>query len=163
MPLLTLPVLNVVKFHPDGHLVACGGADTQIKIFDIKTGTCAATFPCAAPLKALVFSENGIWLASLTQSSTSVSIWDLRKSAEVKVLDTGSEVESLCWDYTGQFLCTGGKSGVTVQRYAKANKEWSEPLRSAVPAVSVAWGEKAQSLFVLDKDGRVSVLGAEAS
>ncbi|KAI5304076.1 hypothetical protein KEM56_006877 [Ascosphaera pollenicola] len=156
-------VLNCVKFHPDGHLLAAGGADGHIRIFEVKSGSLAATFPTTGPLQALFFSENGTWLASVTKNSTSVSIWDLRKSSEVKVLETGSKIASLCWDYTGQYLLTGGPNGVTVQKYTKASKEWSEPLRAAVPAVGVAWGADAQSILALNAEGQVTVLSAESS
>ncbi|KAL4802157.1 hypothetical protein BDV18DRAFT_167033 [Aspergillus unguis] len=150
-----------VQFHPDGHLLAAGGADSQIKIFDVKTGATAANYDLAGPVKHVFFSENGTFLAAATENSTMVSIWDLRSSKEVKVLETGSQVESLHWDYTGQFLVIGGPSGLTVQQYSKSSKSWSESLRSAVPAVAVAWGSAAQSIVALNTDGGITVLTAQ--
>lgn len=79
----------------------------------------------------------------------------------MKVLETGSQIESIHWDYTGQFLLTGGPSGLTVQQYSKAAKAWSEPLRSAVPAAAVAWGSAAQSIVALNTDGGITVLTAQ--
>ncbi|KAI1917811.1 hypothetical protein LOZ58_005105 [Ophidiomyces ophidiicola] len=149
------------QFHPDGHLLAAGATDGQIKIFDVKTGANAATFTCPGPVKAIFFSENGTWLASATEASSSVSIWDLRKSDVVKVLDVGSRVDSLCWDYTGQFLLTSGPHGLTVQHYSKSAKSWSEPLRSAVPAISAVWGRSANSIVALNADGVLTVVGSE--
>ncbi|KAL2838819.1 WD40-repeat-containing domain protein [Aspergillus pseudoustus] len=150
-----------VQFHPDGHLLAAGGADGQIKIYDIKTGAVAANYELAGPVKRVFFSENGTFLAAVTEKSTTVSIWDLRSSKEVKVLETGSQVDSIYWDYTGQFLLAGGPGGLSVQQYSKAAKTWSEPLRSAVPAVSVTWGSAAQSIVALNTDGGVTVLTAQ--
>lgn len=141
-------------------MLAAGGTNGQIKLFDVKTGDIAATFESSGPIGALSFSENGTWLAAVTKGSSSVTIWDLRKMAAIKTLETGSRVDNVSWDYTGQFLLTGGPSGVTVQSYSKASKEWSEPLKSAVPAVAVAWGEAAQSIVALDGQGVVTVLGA---
>ncbi|KAL4920565.1 WD40-repeat-containing domain protein [Aspergillus aurantiobrunneus] len=147
-----------VQFHPDGHLLAAGGTDGQIKIYDIKTGSLAANYELAGPVKHVFFSENGTFLAAVTERSTMVSIWDLRSSKEVKVLETGSQIESIHWDYTGQFLLTGGPSGLTVHQYSKASKAWTEPLRSAVPAVAVAWGSAAQSIVALNTGGGITIL-----
>ncbi|KAJ5690074.1 hypothetical protein N7462_004466 [Penicillium macrosclerotiorum] len=149
-----------VHFHPDGHLLAAGSANGQVKIFDVKTGAAAAEYAMTGSVKGLFFSENGTFLAAVAAESTTVSIWDLRSSKETKVLDTGNQIYSLSWDYTGQFLLTGGPSGVTVQQFNKASKEWSEPLRSAVPAVAVAWGSAAQSIVALSESGAVTVLAA---
>lgn len=156
--LLTFTALLSVKFHPDGHLIAAGGVDAQIKIFDVKTGVAAANYAMSGPVKCLFFSENGTFLAAVADNSTSISIWDLRHSSEIKVLETGSKINSISWDYTGQFLLTGGPSGLTVQQYSKASKQWSEPLKSAVPAVSVEWGAAAQSVLAVNEDGVVTVL-----
>ncbi|KAJ5347571.1 uncharacterized protein N7506_000824 [Penicillium brevicompactum] len=151
-----------VNFHPDGHLIAAGGADAQVKIFDVKTGAAAADYTMSGPVKSLFFSENGTFLAAVADKSTTVSIWDLRSSKKIKVLETGSQINSIFWDYTGQFLLTGGPGGVTVQQFSKAAKTWSEPLRSAVPAASVAWGSAAQSIVALNEAGAVTVLAAQS-
>jgi pre-mRNA-processing factor 19 len=88
-----------------------------------------------------------------------VEIWDLRKLAQIKALDTGSRVDHVKWDHSAQFLSTAGPSGISVQQYTKAAKAWSEPLRAAVPAVATAWTPNAASLVTLDKDGVITVLG----
>ncbi|KAL9105361.1 MAG: hypothetical protein Q9227_009449 [Pyrenula ochraceoflavens] len=150
--------LTSVQFHPDGHLLAAGGTDGQTKVFDVKSGTLAATFTSSGPIQSLKFSENGTWLATAVEGSTQISVWDLRKSAEIKVLDAKATVESLDWDFTGQYLLTGGKGAVTVQQYSKASKEWSEPLTVAVSASAVAWGKSAQSIVGLSREGVVTLL-----
>lgn len=139
-------------------MLAAGGLDGQIKIFDVRSGSLAATFQCSGPLQALRFSENGTWLASVVTGSSSVSIWDLRKSVEIKVLATRGRIDSLDWDYTGQFLLTGGPEGLTVQQYSKTSKEWSEPMANAVVASAVAWGPAARSAVAVDDAGAVKVL-----
>lgn len=158
---LLSPALLSVHFHPDGHLIAAGGVDGQIKIFDVKSGAVAASYAMSGPVKCLFFSENGTLLAAVAENSTVLSVWDLRSSKETKVLDTGSKVDSIHWDYTGQFILTAGPSGLTVQQYTKATKEWSEPLRSAVPAAAAAWGPAAQSIVAMNAEGGITVLAAQ--
>lgn len=150
--------LTTAQFHPDGHLFAAGGVDGQIKVFEVISGANAANFNETGPIQALSFSENGTWLAAVVTASPNVSIWDLRKSAQLKVLETGGLVNCIRWDYTGQFLATAGPSGITVQQYSRSAKEWSEPLRTAEPAVAVDWGSQAQMLVSLNA-GILTIMG----
>lgn len=155
--------LTVCAFHPDGHLFAAGTNSGDIMMYLTKTGEEAATFSLGAPVEALVFSENGYWIAATAKGQTTVTVFDLRKegnAATAKVLDIGSAVQSLAWDYTGQFLATAGPSGVTVQQYAKSSKKWSELLQSATPAVALAWGGEAKKLVTVNGDGVISILAA---
>lgn len=81
----------------------------------------------------------------------------------LRELEAGGAVDSVRWDYTGQFLAAAGPSGVTVQSYSKSTKDWSEPLRTAVPSVAVEWGPQAQSLICLGEGGTITVLRGEES
>ncbi|KAI1346062.1 WD40-repeat-containing domain protein [Xylaria sp. FL0043] len=163
----TNAALTACAFHPDGHLFAAGTDAGDIKLFMTNTGEEAAAFPLGAPIQAITFSENGFWFAATAKGQTTVTIFDLRKqgdAAQAKVLDIGSAVHSLAWDYSQQFLATAGPAGVTVQQYNKGSKSWSEPLRAAVNnAVDVAWGPNAGHLLVVNSEGVISVLGPQES
>lgn len=125
----------------------------------------AAVFRLGAPVQAVAFSENGFWLAATAKGQTTVTIFDLRRTegdaAPAKVLETGGSVQSLAWDYTGQYLATGGASGVTIQQYAKSSKKWSEPFRNSTPVVGLRWGESARKLVAVNGEGVVSVFGVK--
>jgi pre-mRNA-processing factor 19 len=157
--------LTCCKFHPDGHIFAAGAKDGRILVFDIKTGSIAATFKTEASVQALSFSENGYWLASASKSSSSVTIWDLRKSGEeakFKVIEFGGQVSDLAWDYTAQFLAIVGSGSLVVQHYQKSGKKWGEILRKAVDGKKVAWDPNGQYLLV-DADGSVVKFGKPSS
>ena len=124
------------------------------------SGANVANFDENGPVQAVSFSENGTWLAAVVEGSTSVSIWDLRKSSRIKELEVGGPINDIAWDYTGQFLATAGSSGITVQCYSKSSKEWSVPLSTAVPAVAIDWGLNALSLVSLN-EGAFTVLGVK--
>lgn len=163
--ILTTIALTTCAFHPDGHLFAAGTVTGDVKLYMTKTLEQAAVFQLGAPIQALTFSENGFWLAATAKGQTSVTVFDLRKegdAATAKVLETGGAVQSLAWDYTGQYLATAGPSGVTVQQYAKGNKKWAEPFRNSTAAVAVRWGPSAKQLVSVNGDGVVSVIGAKA-
>lgn len=126
----------------------------------MSTGSQAANLDEDGAIQALAFSENGYWLAVASKDSTSVVVWDLRKETKIKLLDHGSKVSSIVWDYTGQFLALAGPGGLAVQQYSKSTKEWSEPFRGAVPAVAARWGERAQSLVLLNAEGIIIIFGS---
>lgn len=153
-----IPELTCCQFHPDGHLLAVGTTSGQIKVFDAKSSTLAATFELSNSIRSISFSENGFWLAAAVSGSSTVSIWDLRKAAEIKTLDFGGPVDHVRFDYTGQFLVGAGQAGLTVQYYDKSAKTWSEPLRRALSASAVEWGPQGKSLVVLTTDGAITVL-----
>ncbi|KAM9879727.1 cell cycle control protein [Verticillium dahliae] len=158
------PALTCCAFHPDGHIFAAGTATGELKLFMTATLDVAASFSLGAPIQALAFSENGFWVAATAKGQSSVTIFDLRKegeAAKAKVLETGGSVQSLAWDYSGQFLATAGASGITVQQYTKSSKSWSEPFRSSVTAVAVRWGDKARQLVSVNGEGVVSVFGVK--
>jgi pre-mRNA-processing factor 19 len=158
-----LPVaLTACAFHPDGHLFAAGTSSGDIKIFMTTTGEQATSFTLGAPVQAVVFSENGYWVAGTAKGQTTVTIFDLRKegdAAVAKTLDIGSAVTSLAWDYTGQYLATIGAAGLTVQQYAKGPKSWSQPVSNATPGVCVRWGTEGKKLLSVNGEGVVSVFG----
>lgn len=154
--------LTTAAFHPDGHLFAAGGVDGQIKLFHVKTGENAANFDLGGPVQDLTFSENGIWFAAVARDSTSVVIFDLRKegkAAQVKTLEIGGQVESIRWDYTGQFLAASGPGGLTISQYTKSTKSWTDVISLAVPATAVQWGPQGSSLVTVNGDGVITVLG----
>jgi len=154
--------LTSAAFHPDGHLFAAGGADGQIKLFHVKSGENAANFDLGGPVQDISFSENGIWFAAVAKGSNSVVIFDLRKegkAAEAKVLEIGGQVDTIRWDYTGQFLAAAGPGGLTISQYTKSSKSWSDVISLAVPATAVEWGPQASSLLTVNSDGILTILG----
>jgi len=139
--------------------VALGCEDGEIKIIDITTCEVAANFQTGSPVVSISFSENGIWLASVSKKSTSVSIWDLRKMVVVKELDSGSQeegsVSAIRFDQSGHYLAVASANGVLVHAYDKPSKSWSQPFSRAVPAKDVIWGDDASTLSAITKEGKL--------
>lgn len=127
-------------------------------VFQTTTGTPAATLPVGEPIQDLAFSENGTWLAVAIQGSSTVQIWDLRKTNAIHTLDFEVKVESLEWDYTGQFLAGAGPDGISVKSYDKASKEWSQPLHKQAGVKVIRWGPQAKGLIALTTDGSIGII-----
>lgn len=128
----------------------------------MKTGEIAASFDLGGPVQDISFSENGTWFAAVEKGSSSVVVFDLRKegkAAELKVLEIGGQVDSIQWDYTGQYLAASGPGGLTISQYVKTSKTWSDVISLAVPATAVKWGPRASNLITVNGDGVVTVLG----
>lgn len=111
-----------LQFHPDGILIGTGTAEKKVRMWDIKSQANVATFEeeHGAAVKAIAFSENGYFMASGGQDGV-VKLWDLRKLKRLQSLDVGDPVNSLDFDFSGQYLAVGGK-GVKVL----LAKEWQE-------------------------------------
>jgi pre-mRNA-processing factor 19 len=132
-----------------------GGRDGQIKIFDIKTGQMATIIETEGPIQSLGFSENGTWLASASQGSTSVTIWHLAKTppAKLREIEFGAAVSDIAWDYTGQYLAIVGGGSIAVHSYQKSGKKWSELIQKAMQCRKVAWDPQGQHLLVDSEKG----------
>lgn len=114
-------------------------------------------------MQDITFSENGIWFAAVAKESNQVVIFDLRKEgkgAQVKQLEIGGTVQSIRWDYSGQYIAASGPGGLSIVQYTKSSKSWSDVLSVAVPATAVAWGPEAKSLVVVNADGEITVLSS---
>lgn len=153
-----LIALTSVAFHPDGHLIAVASSDHAIPIFDFASGSPAAQFDTEGPVDRLDFSENGVWLAVVTRGQTGVSIWDLRKAAVLKTIETRSPVLCIRFDYTGQYLAIGGPSGLAVHFYQKSAKKWTQLVETATAASDAVWGPECSSLAVRTLEGGLSLL-----
>ncbi|TBU47342.1 WD40 repeat-like protein [Dichomitus squalens] len=116
--------------HPDGTLVAVGTPGGSIQVFDIRSGSLAASLtPQDAPpftVNTLSFSENGYHLAA-PDSLASVAIWDLRKPKIAKSIPLGDafKVNKVRYDYSANFFAVAGNEGLRVI----AHKTWDELVR----------------------------------
>lgn len=129
---------------------------------DVKSGEIAARFELGGPAQDISFSENGTWFAAVEKGSSSVVIFDLRKegaAGRLKELEIGGQVDSIRWDYTGQYLAASGPGGLTISQYTKSSKSWSDVISLAVPATAVEWGPQASTLVTVNNDGVVTILG----
>jgi len=159
---------TAIAFHPDGAIVGVGAANGSIHVFDVRTGTVAATFAddaSSSAITSLSFSENGYILASSSAAAGSaVLIWDLRKqkvTATLAASEGEAKVNRVTWDSSAQFIAAAGSSLRVWQ-----NKAWDAPLvtydENAAELMGVCWAKEGKELLVAGLDRSVRVLEPKA-
>lgn len=76
--------VNVVTFSPDGSLLASGGYDRNIIIWDVKTGRELRRFECESFIETLDFSPDGSKFLAITGDG-SATIWNVN-GGKIKTL-----------------------------------------------------------------------------
>ena len=158
--------LSTVNFHPDGVILAAGGAaDGVVRVFDLKSCKLAASLKDAhsGGITAFAFAENGVHCAS-AEASGVVKLWDLRKLANFATIapapmegdKAGAIVSSLAFDDSASFLAAATGSRVVLY----GTKTWDEitNLHDHKDRVTgVAWGSQARSLLSVSLDRNLKV------
>jgi pre-mRNA-processing factor 19 len=101
------------SFHPDGHILATGQQDSQVRLWDVKARTVATTFNGhESPIASLCFSENGYYFATTSLDSDVVKFWDLRKLVEFHSLKAPYPVSRVRFDQSGKYVGMCGDDGL---------------------------------------------------
>ena len=96
--------VRTVAFSPDRRLLASGGNDYTIKLWDIPTGKEVRTLTGHLNrVLAMAFSPNGKLLASAGRHESHVKLWDLSTGAELRRIDAGTNA-AVAFSPDGQML-----------------------------------------------------------
>ena len=141
-----------LAFHPDGHFIGVGTANSSVFIVDLRSGEPAAELKHAGdsvfPVHTLAFSENGWQMAAPGSAEGDiVSLWDLKKQKATLQLDLGEgfKLHKVTYDYSAQFLGVGGAAGAKI---FLPNKTKEEVWRHDGDAITgLAFGQLGKSIW----------------
>jgi len=114
--------LNSLDYADDGHLVATGGEDSKVKLWNSASGFCFMTFSAhVAPVTAVRFIGKGGGKAVLSASlDGTVRAHDLLRYKNFRTLTTPTPVQFTCLaaDASGEVVCAGSLDPFSIYVWA---------------------------------------------
>ncbi|GEM_PF-3966336 len=108
---LSAPV-NSVAFSADGHLLAAGGMDGTVRVWQRNDGSVFRTFQSASNLvSSVAFSPDGLYLAAGGQDEF-VRLWSLLDETEQTLSGPTAAVRSVAFSPKGGLLAAASDDGV---------------------------------------------------
>ncbi len=154
-----------VAWSPDDRKVASGSADGVLRIWDVITGACVASFVGeSSPIRAVAWSPITDLVATIGQGGT-VRIWDLQRKQVVfqeepaTELPPGRELRAAAWSPEGTRLATAAGDGWIKIREATGSLLCT--IRASVDCVpSLSWTSNGEYLSAAFREpGEVAVWG----
>lgn len=103
--------MNAVAYTADGAVAATGGDDGKVKLWNLESGFCIATFAeHSAPISSLEFSRNGAGVLFSASLDGTVRAWDLLRYRNFRTFTSPSPCQfgSLAVESNGEIICAGG-------------------------------------------------------
>ena len=145
-----------VVFSPDGQMIASGGSDGTIRLWDTQGNTIAPPLKGhSAAVRAVVFDPNGQMILSGSEDGT-LRLWDTQGSSIGKPFKGHkSWVNSVAFSSDGQTIVSGSEDG-TVRIWDIQGNSVGKPFKGHKDSVmSLAFSPDSQIIASASKDANV--------
>jgi WD40 repeat protein/transcriptional regulator with XRE-family HTH domain len=103
--------ITALVFSQDGHMLASGGWDNTVKLWDVASGTLVWAGGPTGGINCMAFAPDGHLLVT-GGNDTLVRFWDPQSGTKVRQLSgQGGAVYSLAWSPDGRLLASGCSDG----------------------------------------------------
>lgn len=118
--------VRTLAFNPQGNLLASGGQDGNLRLWDVATGKCRQVFPGQRQINCLGFSDDNSLLASGSDDAT-IGVWQINTGICLHNLAGHSQrIHALCFSSNNQILASSSDDQ-TVRIWNLNNGECLQP------------------------------------
>jgi len=143
------------NFHPDGLILGTATVDATVRIWDVKAQQNVTSFSGhQGPITSLSFSENGFYLATSSEDGV-VKLWDLRKLTNINSIVIDQPINSVNFDYSGQYLVVAANDLRVYQvKTAELVKQFTD---HGAAVTDAKFGKDAQSIVSVSNDRSLKI------
>ena len=140
--------IKSVAYSKDGKILASGGEDTTIKLWDVETGQELRTLKGhTAPIRSVTFSPDGKTIASGSRGSdANFKLWNIETGKEIRTLEGHTrDVDSIAFTPNGKIIASGSWDG-TIKLWNSVTGEVLKTLSQGNFVYSIAFSPDGKTL-----------------